>query len=102
MPLELPIDYPRMAALCQQYNVASLELFGSRARGTARADSDVDLLVTFADGRTPGLGFVTFAEELESLFSRPVDLLMRETVERDENPIRRASILRHTEPLYAA
>ena len=102
MPLGLPIDHTRMPALCRRYRIASLELFGSRAQGTARADSDVDLLVTFADGRSPGLGFVTLAEELETMFDRPVDLLIRETVERDENPIRRANMLRHTEPLYAA
>jgi hypothetical protein len=45
---------------------------------------------------------VTFAEELEALFGRHVDLLVRDTVERDENPTRRASILARTELLYAA
>ena len=54
------------------------------------------------DERTPGLGFVTMAEELEALFGRSVDLLVRDTVDRDENPLRRQSILSRTEPLYAA
>jgi uncharacterized protein len=102
MPLALDIDRERLASLCRRYQVTKLELFGSRAKGTARLDSDVDLLVTFENGRTPGLGFVTFAEELEAIFGHPVDLLIRETVELDENPIRRRSIMSAIEPIYAA
>lgn len=51
MPLALAIDHERLASLCRQYHVAKLELFGSRAKGTARPDSDVDLLVTFEEGK---------------------------------------------------
>ena len=102
MPLDLPIDRTRLATLCQRYHVATLELFGSRAKDTARPDSDVDLIVTFENNRSPGLGFVTFAEELETVFGCHVDLLVRDTVERDENPIRRQNILSRIEPLYAA
>ena len=102
MPLGLPINIDALKSLCRRYRVTTLELFGSRAKGTAEAASDVDLLVTFDQGRTPGLAFVTFAEELEALFGRHVDLLVRDTVERDENPTRRASILARTELLYAA
>lgn len=101
MATDLLIDHERLADLCQRYRVAKLELFGSRARGTARPDSDVDLLVTFI-GRTPGLAFVAMAEELESLFGCHVDVLTRLDVERDENSIRRESILSRTEALYAA
>jgi predicted nucleotidyltransferase len=100
MPLDLDIDQERLRDLCRRYRVASLELFGSRAHGTARVDSDVDLLVTFVGGRSPGLAFVTMAEELEAIFGRHVDLLVRDTVERDENPVRRASILRRTVLLF--
>ena len=102
MPLALDIDRERLADLCRRYRVSRLELFGSRAKGIERPDSDVDLLVAFVQNRTPGLAFVTMADELESLFGRHVDLLMRESVERDENPIRRHSILSHTESIYAA
>ena len=102
MPLGLSVNLEALQSLCRRYRVTTLELFGSRAKGTAEAASDVDLLVTFDQGRTPGLAFVTFAEELEALFGRHVDLLVRDTVERDENPTRRASILARTELLYAA
>jgi predicted nucleotidyltransferase len=56
MPLGLDIDNGRLADLCRRYRVATLELFGSRAKGTARPDSDVDLLVSFESGLHAGLG----------------------------------------------
>lgn len=102
MPATLPIDPAQLADLCRRYHVARLELFGSRAKGTAREDSDVDLLVTFEDGKTPGLAFVALAEELEAMFCHPVDLLTRECVEQDFNAHRRRGILETTEDLYAA
>jgi predicted nucleotidyltransferase len=102
MPLALDIDRERLADFCRRFHVAKLELFGSRAKGTSRPDSDVDLLVTFEAGQTPGLAFVALAEELETVFGREVDLLTRECVEEDRNEIRRESILASTEGLYAA
>lgn len=41
--------------LCRRHCVRRLALFGSRLKGTARADSDIDLLVEFEPGREPGL-----------------------------------------------
>ena len=54
--------------------VRSLALFGSTARGEARVDSDVDLLVDFA--RPVGLfAFLEVKSYLEHLLGRPVDLV---------------------------
>jgi predicted nucleotidyltransferase len=102
MPLDLDIDQERLAALCRHYHVAKLELFGSRAKGTARPDSDVDLLVSFEPDAVIGFEFVTFAEELESLFGRHVDLLVRDDAEHDRNDVRRHSIFATVELIYAA
>ena len=102
MPLALDIDRERLAQLCRRYHVAKLELFGSRAKGTSRPDSDVDLLVTFAPGQTPGLEFFGLANELEDLLGHPVDLLTRPRVERDLNPYFKQNVLSAVEPLYAA
>ncbi len=102
MPLALDIDQDRLAALCRRYHVAKLELFGSRAKGTARPDSDVDLLVSFQPGKTPGLAFVALAEELEGLFGHSVDLLVKDDAVEDRNEIRRNSILANVEVIYAA
>jgi hypothetical protein len=54
--------------------VRSLALFGSTARGEARMDSDVDLLVDFE--RPVGLfAFLEVKSYLERLLGRPVDLV---------------------------
>lgn len=45
----------QLAALCRQYRICRLSLFGSVLRGTARPDSDIDLLVEFEAGATPTL-----------------------------------------------
>jgi predicted nucleotidyltransferase len=37
--------------LCQRHQIRTLSLFGSRLKGTARPDSDVDLLVEFLPDR---------------------------------------------------
>ncbi len=45
----------RLADLCRKWHVKKLSLFGSRLKGQARPDSDIDLLVEFEPGHTPGL-----------------------------------------------
>jgi uncharacterized protein len=55
------------------YGVKSLALFGSVARGEARPDSDIDLLVEF--DRPVGLfGLIALQQRLEELLGCPVDL----------------------------
>ena len=55
------------------FGVISLALFGSVARGEARPDSDVDLLVEF--DRPVGLfGLIALQQRLEELLGCPVDL----------------------------
>ena len=102
MPLALDLDYARLVDICRRHHVISLELFGSRAKGTARADSDVDLLVTFAPGHTPGFAFVALADALEACLGRQVDLLVRAEVEDDRDESRRRNILATVETIYAA
>ncbi len=102
MPLDLTIDRERLAELCRRYHIARLELFGSRAKGTERPDSDVDLLVTFKPGCTPGLEFFGLADEFAAVVGHRVDLLTRATVENDRNPYFRQNVLGNVEVLYAA
>ncbi len=64
----------RLAEVCRRYRVRRLMVFGSRLAGTAEAGSDLDLLVEFEPGATPGLAFVRLADELSALFGYPVDL----------------------------
>lgn len=71
-------------------HVATLSVFGSVARGEARPDSDVDLLVEFDRTATYDL-YLDLKEFLEEILNRPVDLLtskaihqrLRPSIERD-------------------
>jgi len=60
----------------QRFGVRSLALFGSRARGQAQADSDVDVLVEF-DGATKWARYFGLQFFLEDLLGSPVDLVTR-------------------------
>lgn len=63
-----------MEEIRQRFNVESLALFGSVARGQAGTDSDLDILVYYT--KMPGLfGYLELKEYLENLTSRPVDLV---------------------------
>ena len=97
-----PVDRHELVAFCRRHHIATLEIFGSRARGDARSDSDLDLLVTFEPGHNPGLEFFGLADGLQQLFGVEVDLLTRRTVEADRNPIFKAQVLGTVETLYAA
>jgi len=63
-------------------HVATLSIFGSVARGEARPDSDVDLLVEF-DGSPVGLfDLVDVKEYLEQILGRSVDVVTRKSIKR--------------------
>ncbi|MCO5221417.1 MAG: nucleotidyltransferase domain-containing protein [Thermomicrobiales bacterium] len=93
-------NLPSISTLCQRYGVEKLDVFGSAATGAFDPErSDIDLIVTFAD-ESPGLArrFVDFAEALESLFGRRVDLLIDKPF---KNPYFRSSISRSRVTIYA-
>ena len=67
-----------IAELCRRHDVRRLELFGSAARGDFQpGKSDLDFVVQFARTGYAGYAdaFLDFAEALEKLFGRNVDLL---------------------------
>lgn len=61
--------------LKERFGVAKIGIFGSFARGEARPESDVDVLVTFQDGKKTFDNFMGTRFYLEDLFSRKVDLV---------------------------
>jgi predicted nucleotidyltransferase len=80
----LPLDQGALAQLCQRRGIRRLSLFGSVMKGTARPDSDVDLLVEFEPGAIPGLlGMAAIEAELSELLSgRRVDLRTAQDLSR--------------------
>jgi predicted nucleotidyltransferase len=59
--------------LIEHFGVKRIGLFGSFARGNPRSDSDVDILVEFE--RPVGFKFMEFADHLEQVLGRKVDIL---------------------------
>ena len=78
MDAALSRQIPSIAALCEQYGVAHLELFGSAAgTGFNAESSDVDFLVEL-DPKIPGSRarrWTELADALELLLGRQVDLV---------------------------
>jgi predicted nucleotidyltransferase len=72
----LQVDKERLAEFCRRWHIRRLSFFGSVVRDDFRPDSDVDVLVEFAPGHTPGLAIVDAEEELSQLLGgRRVDLV---------------------------
>jgi uncharacterized protein len=93
------VDRDALSRVCRQHHIRWLAVFGSHVRGSARRDSDVDVVVDFEPGRTPGLGIIRVADALRPEFGgRHVDLVTR----RGLAPRLRDRILAEAEVLYAA
>lgn len=90
-------------ALCREYDVTRLELFGSGTRGDFDPTrSDIDFLVEFAPGTNLGPWMARFFElqdRLASLLGHRVDLIMTKGI---RNPYLIQSIAKDRHVLYAA
>ena len=72
----LAIAREPLEQFCRKQHIRRLSLFGSTLSGTARPDSDIDLLVEFEPGCEPGLlGLAAMEAELATMLGgRHVDL----------------------------
>jgi predicted nucleotidyltransferase len=72
------LDREALAAMCRQFHVSELSVFGSVARGEAQPDSDIDIMVVFdSDAKVGMFAFAQLAESLEQLTGRRVDLVTK-------------------------
>ncbi|MEP7310348.1 MAG: nucleotidyltransferase family protein [Acidobacteriota bacterium] len=74
MSPNISVDPQRVAEFCRQNGIRRLAVFGSALRNDFGPESDIDVLVEFEAGRTPGFRFFSMQDELSRLFDRPVDL----------------------------
>ena len=89
-----------MAALCRQYRVRKLRLFGSAATGAfVPATSDLDFVAEFANTQSRDYPdrYLDFAEALEKLFNRRVDVITERAI---RNPYFRAEVERTAQVIY--
>jgi hypothetical protein len=102
-PVRIDIPQDRIAEFCRKHRVRKLSLFGSALREDFRPDSDVDVLVSFAeDARYSLFDLAAMEDELGAIFGRKVDIVEREAIEQSENYIRRRHIFQSEEPVYVA
>lgn len=92
-------DIKRIAEpACRAFNVRRLDAFGSIARGTAIATSDVDLIVEFAEpDQSPAKRFFGLLHQLEDTLGCQVDLITANSL---RNPYFKAHIQTERVPIY--
>ncbi len=96
--IELPMG--KIRDFCQKWKIREFSLFGSVLRDDFRPDSDIDVLVSFADDADRSLfDRMDMVEELSAIFSRAVDLAIEKNL---KNPFRRKGILNARKRIYAA
>ncbi|MBD2553013.1 nucleotidyltransferase family protein [Limnothrix sp. FACHB-708] len=90
----------QLSDICQQWHISKLSLFGSVLRDDFTPASDVDVLVEFEPGFTPGfLKLHQLQEELSAcLDNRPIDLVTFKSL----NPRIRDHVLETSEVCYVA
>lgn len=72
---QVSIPKARLASFCQERGIKRLAVFGSALRSDFGHDSDIDLLVEFETGQTPGLlGIAGMELDLGRMLGRKVDL----------------------------
>lgn len=100
MTVRLPVEPKALETFCRRYGVRKLSLFGSVLKGTARPDSDVDLLVEFQpEARPTLLDLAEMEEKLSRLLGgRHVDLRTPAELSR----YFREAVLREAEVQYVA
>ena len=89
-----------IAEFCRRRRITELALFGSVLREDFGPDSDIDVLVTFAEDCGYSLfDLAQIQEELKGILAHEVDLVEKAGL---RNPFRRRSILSSMEVIYAA
>jgi uncharacterized protein len=79
----LKIDQQAIVDFCRRHHIRRLSLFGSVLTDRFRPDSDVDVLVEFEPGKTPGLfGIIDMEGELGTMLRAKVDFRTPEDISR--------------------
>jgi predicted nucleotidyltransferase len=78
----IDINLERIRSLCAKYKVNQLFVFGSVLNDSFNNESDIDLVVDFAevDLYEYADNYFDLKDELESVFNRPVDLLEQQAI----------------------
>ena len=96
--IRLDVPNEKISEFCRSRHIRWMACFGSVVRDDFGPDSDVDVLVEFAPGHTPGLEIVDIEEDLSSLLGgRKVDMINPKYLNRRLKD----RVLEEAEVLYA-
>ena len=98
MSMKIEISQEKIAAFCRRHHIRRLAFFGSVLRNDFTPESDVDVLVEFDTGHTPGLAFFAMQRELSEIFGRKTDL----NTPMDLSPYFRQEVLAEAQTVYGA
>ena len=70
----IKIPRKKLAEFCRKHHIRKLAFFGSVLRDDFTPESDIDVLVEFEPGHTPGLAFFAMQDELSQILGHKVDL----------------------------
>lgn len=91
-------DIPEM---CEKYQIAYVDVFGSTARSEQEADSDIDLIIEFSEPRRKNIShrFFGFLHELEDKYNQKVDILTEQSL---RNPYLKEAINKDRIRIYGS
>ena len=88
-----------LSGFIQRWSIIEFGFFGSVMRPDFQSENDIDVLVAFSpEARWSLLDLVRMQQELEDIFSRPVDLVEKGTI---QNPFRLRSVMENYRMIYA-
>jgi uncharacterized protein len=94
----IKIPRAKIAEFCRRHHIQKLSFFGSVLTDAFKPDSDIDVLVEFEAGHTPGWDMVSVENELSTILGHKVDLHTK----GDLSKYFRDSVVREAQVQYAA
>lgn len=77
----MKINETAIKNICLQEGISYLGLFGSQARGEAKKNSDVDILIQFNDVKSL-FELSRIKDQFETVFGKEVDLVINSSVKQ--------------------
>ena len=102
--MDLPIEIPHqeLVSFCRRWKIVELSLFGSVLTPYFSDDSDIDVLVKFApNSRRTLFDVAQMEDEIQDIFPRKVDLVLKGGIEASKNINRRNEILNTAKVIYS-
>jgi uncharacterized protein len=96
MKENIKLDLDGIIAFCKRNHISKFSIFGSVLGKDFGPDSDLDILVEFKPGHTPGFSFFGMEAELAAIFGRKVDLNTPKFLSR----YFRSQVMQEAETLY--